>query len=625
MKRNALIILSIMLTIFCCGCSSTEAAVPQETTVEATTAETEAATAATAPVEIEVMDPVPAVDFVSLLPEVSAGHKAMVESDSSLDSINQYLVVDPETVDLLTTEEIQDLLSHGPYPHSLTYGEATADVDILFRTFRNAYGAYYYFGEEAFQNAQAEIMAWLEGKEVVNTNAFETALSGVFSFLRDAHSSVGHRVYEEDLRYEYFYTDQAYARDDDGYYLYLNNEKWYLESFTDSRVTMEPTLTVQGRIVYSPVLFCRTADMGSCDVVLKNTPGETKTKPITWQLSSAYGNAYRTPDFHLLEENGIAYLSVRCFDNEYKHGELAQFVASGKEVRDAKLIIFDIRSNGGGTDSYCRDWVKNFCGTTPQYTLAHTTRISKLRNTYLQNDGFHKDPGKLGTYKQNTVRGKQVKNQIPIIVLVDDTCGSSGESMLNLLRCLDNVIIVGSNSGGYQMCGNQSALWLPHSNIPFAFGSSLQFTFTEENWDFKGYAPDIWCDPVNALSSVLNMLQHYELADEATLEVLRDGTQFQQIGAVTVHWQGFEIHPGNMFGSIQQSGKDYIQICNNGTPITDFTIRSENPELLGVELAPDGQVYLIHQKSFEGNRVPFTITYQGCDFTYYCADHTWVP
>jgi len=135
-----------MLTICCCACSSTEVATSQEVTVEAIAAETEAPTETAVPVEIDVMDPVPAVAFTALLTEVYAQHKAMVESDDVLDSIDQYLVVDPETVNLLTEEEIQEVMKQAPIPMSLTYDEAVYDMDLLFRAFRSSYGAYYYSG-----------------------------------------------------------------------------------------------------------------------------------------------------------------------------------------------------------------------------------------------------------------------------------------------------------------------------------------------------------------------------------------------------------------------------------------------------------------------------------------------
>ena len=44
---------------------------------------------------------------------------------------------------------------------------------------------------------------------------------------------------------------------------------------------------------------------------------------------------------------------------------------------------------------------------------------------------------------------------------------------------------------------------------------------TVENVDFKGYAPDIWCNPKTALSSVLAMLERYGLTGADTIAAIK--------------------------------------------------------------------------------------------------------
>lgn len=124
-------------------------------------------------------------------------------------------------------------------------------------------------------------------------------------------------------------------------------------------------------------------------------------------------------------------------------------------------------------------------------------------------------------YHVANLEGRQLPNDIPIIVLVDDMCGSSGESMLNFLRELDNVLVVGSNSSGYQICGNVMSFRLPRSGIYFSFGASFGLSFTTENVDFKGYEPDVWCDPAHALDAALNLILRYGLADLDTWQAFR--------------------------------------------------------------------------------------------------------
>ena len=50
------------------------------------------------------------------------------------------------------------------------------------------------------------------------------------------------------------------------------------------------------------------------------------------------------------------YLTVRTFWSA-KDTELSAFVASGEKLREAKAIVVDLRGNGGGSDTYAKDWL----------------------------------------------------------------------------------------------------------------------------------------------------------------------------------------------------------------------------------------------------------------------------
>ena len=342
--------------------------------------------------------------------------------------------------------------------------------------------------------------------------------------MRDAHFYVGDSSIRDELfRYKYFYCEgQSWARDGDGYYKYIDGVKWHFEGFTDSCVRMEPALTRAGELCWAPVLFCRPADMGESAVTLKNAAGETMSERLVWTESEAYSESTRVPDYNLLRENGVVYISERNFDLSYEE-LLNGFVDDAASVRDAELIIFDIRANGGGANNFCREWVENFCGQSPQLTEVWSVRVSKLYNAAMARDGLQTESGTSGFYYHtDAITGRQLPNDIPIIVLVDDTCGSSGESMLNFLKAMDNVLVVGSNSAGFQLCGNVRGYSLPNSGVYFDFGTSLQFSFTTDNVDFVGYEPDVWCDPAYALDAALNLALRYGLADLDTWQAFRD-------------------------------------------------------------------------------------------------------
>ena len=96
------------------------------------------------------------------------------------------------------------------------------------------------------------------------------------------------------------------------------------------------------------------------------------------------------------------------------------------------------------------------------------------------------------------------------------------EGAVQLLKTLDNVLIVGSNTAGYQLCGNISTFTLPYTGIGVRFGSTLFLYGDGENVDHRGYAPDVWCDPQDALASVLALLKEQGVVSADACETVRE-------------------------------------------------------------------------------------------------------
>ena len=100
---------------------------------------------------------------------------------------------------------------------------------------------------------------------------------------------------------------------------------------------------------------------------------------VRWvQQSALKSSSSRTQDYVFQEEGGISYISIRCFDNELDQTIYKKFENSAKDVKDSRLIIYDIRSNGGGSDQYGREWVKIFTGEDPVLNSAFSNRETAL-------------------------------------------------------------------------------------------------------------------------------------------------------------------------------------------------------------------------------------------------------
>ena len=461
--------------------------------------------------------------FETLLGSVNEKRRTDMESEVTFDGFEDYIVNDPSTIDLLSDDEIKALVTNHPTRQSVSRDDALADVDLLFRALHNAYAAYYYFGEDKFAAAEAEVKAWVQKQKTVNVEKLGQTINTALQFVQDAHFAI--RPGEENVKqqkawYSYIGTEQGFSKDDSGYYRMIDGEKWYVDSLSNKSCEMSPVLRANGSLGYAPTLLCHGKAGSSDTITLRNGDGVTRTDKIVWKANeSLLDDTWDRSSacYRYLEENGILYLSIRLFDSRrFADTVLPEYAASGSKAKNCKLVIYDLRSNGGGDDRYARTWTQNFTGAkSVEPKVAAGNRGSKLGNAA----GFNWMS--VGIFDGGVSRGNWLPNDIPVIVLMDSRCGSSGESALTFAKTMDNVIVIGSNSAGYQLCGNVYDYSLPCTGITACFGVSLSFYGSMDNVDYKGYEPDLWCNPKTALQSVLNMVERYDLGSAEGVAALR--------------------------------------------------------------------------------------------------------
>lgn len=425
------------------------------------------------------------------------------------------------------------------------------------------------------------------------------------SFIRDGHFGVeGSSIDDSSVRYEYFYCDIQFSKDGKGYYKKLNGKKWYFNSCTNRNVKIEPTLTAQGKIVYSPVLFCPKTEMAASDKLTLKSGSGIKTITLTWKEQQALKDSSGTPDFVFKELEGISYIAIRCFNPDLDAAVYKAYENTANEVKDSKLIIYDLRANGGGADIYSGNWIKNYTHKFSEINGAYSSRLSAL----LGNAAFGEEK-----YVHDILGGGFLPNDIPIIVLVDDMCGSAGESALNYLKTMDNVIVVGSNSAGYQLCGNIAYYRLPNSGIRFAMPVSLQFKYNMKNVDGIGYEPDIWCNPKDALEVVYNLIKNEGYASADSISKLKKQVEAATPKTVTLGWAQFRIQAQEGFGRVNYG--DEITVFCNGKKTSDYKIVFEASDAPKVIKNPNGTFSLKSKKTaeydfyieYENNRYSFNV------------------
>ncbi len=460
--------------------------------------------------------PEPSAKFTQALQSASSAHKKELLASDAFSDLRAYCADDTSLASI--TDEELSLFRNASNGHAwITADEGRADVEYLFHILKSAYGAYNYFGDSAFEQAKATVLDWLSTGKTFRQADFGEQLAQALGFVRDGHFVVYRRANEDALRYEYFYCqNQNFRQDNTGFYRRINGEKYYFTSFSDARVTLRQTLTPDGELVYAPVLFCPVGEMAPCTVTLQAANGKTVTQNISWTLSESYlPHGSQAPDMRALSENGIMYISVRSFNPA--DGDHALYVNSAAAARKSKLVIYDLRSNDGGNSDYPYAWTQGFTGKAPDLKGVSATRVSALSRLTGRAGSQDKD----GTFRISQSSGSWIPNDVPVIILMDDKCGSAGESALLYARTMDNVIVIGSNSRGCKICGNQLGSRLPNSGLPVTFGVSLNLVNTAENNDYRGCEPDVWCNPKTALAAALNMLERYNLTDASTVSALK--------------------------------------------------------------------------------------------------------
>lgn len=464
--------------------------------------------------------------FVKLLEDVNEKRRADMASEVTFDGFEDYLQHHRGEVEI-TQAEIDSLMDlNHPGKATLTRAEALEDVDLYFRALHYSYGAYYYFGEENFQKAENTIHAKLSSCKTITRDQLISLMYSNLLFVRDGHFCIAGRyepAYESSVQYLYYYSDRSFGKDANGYYLLGESEKWYYTSCGNANAEMQPYLEKSGRVCYSLRQFCPATAAHTTDIITLTKGGETKTVSLTWSLSQSYlEDGSQVPDYHYLKSNGIALITIRRFDWNYEE-TMDEFVRTGSDLKNAKLIIIDARSNSGGDEDFIKNWLKSYTGEEPE----QKTIISNWGTAMFDRTQAYADLGeefaafRTGDKDYELFQGKLLENSTPILLLTDSMSGSAGESIVTYCRTLDNCLVIGGSTRGAQLVGNVRGWMLPNSGIGFQFGQALHFIYSMENVEGKGYAPDLWCNPKTSLQSVLNMVERYDLGSAEGVAALR--------------------------------------------------------------------------------------------------------
>ncbi|MDO5441942.1 MAG: S41 family peptidase [Bacillota bacterium] len=458
----------------------------------------------------------PKETFDNLLTDVWNSRTTSYTNASLKKAAEKYIPDDPSAKNLISAEELSKLRDNSnPGKETITKEEAKADIDLFFRVLHSSYVAYYYFGEENFKQAESNLIAWVDKQTgPIKSENLQAQMRQETEFMKDGHGTVGVSYVNAFGRINSFISYQyRFEKDALGYYTVIDKVKYYVTNIP-SGVAINRALFDNGEIAYAPTARGKGDTFNNTSLALKAADGKTKSISISWTKLLSYDSRNTESISSYFNKNGIAYISIRAFMESRYPDEFARFIASGKEVKNSKLIIFDLRANMGGDGESLDAWTKNFTGKViaPVQLFAH--RCTPLAGSP---DFLH------GWFDTNiTCPAVSAKdNEIPIIVLVDNNTLSAGEYAAQVLKEFKNAIVIGTNTQGTQFAGELHGIKLPNSGISATVGGCMRLVKGLDNHDLVGDDPDVWCNGKDTLISVLKMIERYDLADTNAVDALK--------------------------------------------------------------------------------------------------------
>lgn len=431
--------------------------------------------------------PVAGLDFDAFLEEVNTRRKAVMETEAALD-ISQWTPDFTEQNDTYTEEEMDLLLTPHDLAEPLTVETAQKDIEAFFTLLRTTYGAYEYFGgDEVFGPLKEQALAQVkqeagDGKILLSRTVQDILADALSPIVQDGHFTIGEQSLIESHRVYMYYVPGLYLSDMEG--LDLNYVK--------------PTIGPEGQICYG---FYTLSHDGTD---LPDTLGDYDLDWTQAERSTRGSEVFTEYSYQNVPVLRSARMSAKTPEQE---AQLERFAACGGEYADEPVLIFDVRANPGGSDIWIMDWFEGFTGQPAQPKRVFSARYSQM---FCRAFDFNPENG-LGTWMVSEDQGTWTPSETVTLLLADKGTASSGETVVEFFRSMENVLAIGGPTSGCALVSNNSGFYLPHTGLYVYFGTGLAFHETMDNWDGTGYLPDLWVNPPDALDAAARLCDYYGL------------------------------------------------------------------------------------------------------------------
>ncbi|HAQ41038.1 MAG TPA: hypothetical protein DCM73_09525 [Clostridiales bacterium] len=459
--------------------------------------------------------------FYDTMEEINIQHTLEAQDVSDV-NINDYTPAMEGREVAFSADELDSMTDYGKYKGAasqLTYEQASEDVGLAFRILKNCYGAYFYFGgNEVFEKANEQVLSDCKrAGENLTVGILREALKKNLSFIKDGPFWIDNEpVFAKSIYYSN--EETVFLKDKNGYYMEQGGKKRYVLSVDGSDAVesyMKRSIDNKGMLVYK---------IGMLSVNNKETVQiGFENGTVNFVLTSPESEKLRNENYSCYEINNVSVVAVSSFMDEQAG---RNFISSADTIKNSRIAILDLRGNRGGMSKYVTDWLDIYDSALSEYAggNAYAYRRSRAAD-YLIYRNLEKYLSKqeaeylLNNYRagnnhwetEKTTVFKRSGNDNYLFVLVDSRTFSAGEWLIAALRNKDNVIFVGTNSGGGLMNDSAIKIALPGSRINIQLGCELRFYYDETIFSEEtGFSPDIWVS-TDAMQYTLNLISYYGL------------------------------------------------------------------------------------------------------------------
>ena len=203
---------------------------------------------------------------------------------------------------------------------------------------------------------------------------------------------------------------------------------------------------------------------------------------------------------------------------------LEEFVATAERVREAPVVVLDLRRTGGGSDRFVNRWFAQLTSQDLRYwvrgrlesevvlqgALSFWECVRVARPTH--GDSWvdrriaraHRELAEAreerGLFYELEPKPTRVFGRAPrrfggrLLVVVDRGCQSACETAILLARQVEGAVIVGENTGGVMKVGEMRRYRLPRSQIHLTLGHQSHTDPFGAFREGRGFVPDVWLD-----------------------------------------------------------------------------------------------------------------------------------